>query len=233
MRQHQYAAIVLFALIITSSLTSFGCYSCMSRLVNDDMNRALALTMQEQQSDIITPDTIHSFNNHLQIAELRGKATLAVDARGKRLRAYARCSEATILKLSNQRPAILLWTMSFIWAIFVWYKRHNSKVKIQTLSLEQNDYGGLILSEAEGQFYSVDGRKVNLTPMQYQLMKMFFHSPTHSLTKKEICDALWPKKPDASDTLYTLIRRLKSVIEQCSYLKIESNRGKAYHLEIN
>ena len=69
--------------------------------------------------------------------------------------------------------------------------------------------------------------------MQYQLMEMFFKSPSHQLTKTEICDALWPKKPDASETLYTLIRRLKPVIEQNSTLKIESNRGKAYRLTSN
>ena len=41
-----------------------------------------------------------------------------------------------------------------------------------------------------------------------------------------------PKKPDATDTLYTLIRRLKPVIEQHSDLKIESDRSKSYRLEI-
>ena len=69
--------------------------------------------------------------------------------------------------------------------------------------------------------------------MQQQLMEMFFRSSSHVLTKAEICDALWPKKPDASETLYTLIRRLKPVIEQNSTLKIESNRGKAYRLTSN
>jgi DNA-binding response OmpR family regulator len=68
--------------------------------------------------------------------------------------------------------------------------------------------------------------------MQHQLMEMFFQSPSHSLTKSEICDALWPKKPDASETLYTLIRRLKPIIEEHSDLKIESDRGKSYGLSI-
>ncbi len=119
MRQQQYAVLVLFALIIASSLTSFGCYSYMSRLVNEDMDRALTLTMQEQQSDVICQDTIRTFNSHLQIANLRGKATLAVETRGKRFKAYAHCSEATIFSLSDQRPAILLWILSFLWALFM------------------------------------------------------------------------------------------------------------------
>ena len=232
MGKQQYAVFVLFALIIASCLTSYGCYSCMSRLVNEDMDRALALTMQEQQSDVICQDTIHTFNSHLQIADLRGKATLAVETRGKCFKAYAHCSEATIFGLSDQRPAMLLWTMSFLWALFMWYKRQQGKANLQPLTVEQDEFGGLRYSEADDQFLAADGQAVDLTPMQHQLMEMFFQSPTYSLTKKEICDALWPKKPDASDTLYTLIRRLKPVIEQHSQLKIESNRGKAYQLKI-
>ncbi len=73
---------------------------------------------------------------------------------------------------------------------------------------------------------------MKLTPMQQQLMEMFFRSPSHLLTKSEICEALWPKKDDASETLYTLIRRLKPVIEQHSDLKIEADRGRAYELKI-
>ena len=67
---------------------------------------------------------------------------------------------------------------------------------------------------------------------QQQLMEMFFRSEAHQLTKTEICDALWPKKPDASETLYTLIRRLKPIVEQHSDLKIEADRGKSYGLII-
>jgi DNA-binding response OmpR family regulator len=66
--------------------------------------------------------------------------------------------------------------------------------------------------------------------MQQQLLEMFFRAPMHQLTKTEICDALWPKKPDASDTLYTLIRRLRTVIETNSDLKIETDRGRSYRL---
>ena len=70
------------------------------------------------------------------------------------------------------------------------------------------------------------------TPMQQQLMEILWQSPSHQLSKAEICDALWPKKPDASETLYTLIRRLKPIIEEHSDLKIESDRGKTYGLKI-
>ena len=106
------------------------------------------------------------------------------------------------------------------------------KKKAPAPLLAANNYGGLTYSEDEGRFYTADGTQIRLTPMQHQLMEMFFHSPSHSLSKTEICETLWPKKPDASDTLYTLIRRMKPVIEQHSDLKIEADRGRAYELKI-
>ncbi len=236
--KQQYAVIVLFALILVSSLTSLDSYRSASRRVSEDMDRALAITMQEQQSDVISQDTIRTFNSHLQIAALRGKATLAVDTRSRQFKAYAHCSEATIFGLSDQRPAALLWVLTGCWAVFLWYRRRlNEELRMKneefaTAIPSSPDFGGLTYSEAEGRFYAADGSLMRLTPMQHQLMEMFFHSPSHSLSKGEICDALWPKKPDASDTLYTLIRRLKPVIEQHSNLKIESDRSKAYRLTI-
>ena len=227
--KQRHAVILLFALIIASSLTSFSSYKSTCIMVNNDMDRALALALEEQKSDVISQDTIRTFNNHLQIAELRGKATLAVDARGQKFKAYAQCSEATILSLSDQRPASVLWMITIGWSVFCFYRIK----KFEPLLAGMTHFGGLRFSESESLFYAEDGHQVQLTPMQHQLMEMFFKSPSHLLTKTEICDALWPKKPDASETLYTLIRRLKPVIEQNSTLKIESNRGKAYRLTSN
>ena len=234
MKQQRYAVVVLFALIIASSLTSIGSYSSTSRMVNEDMDRALALALEEQQSDVISQDTIRTFNSHLQMAELRGKATLAVDTRGQEFKAYAHCSEATIFSLSDQRPATILCMLAAFWAMLMWYHRRQSVLgepSAVTIT-SRNTFGGLTYSEEDGRFYAADGCQVQLTPMQHQLMEMFFQSPSHSLTKTEICHALWPKKPDARETLYTLIRRLKPVIEQHSDLKIESDRSKAYQLKV-
>ncbi|MBQ3752086.1 MAG: helix-turn-helix domain-containing protein [Prevotella sp.] len=225
--RQQQAVVVLLALIIASSLTSFGCYSSTSRRVSEDMDRALTLTLHEQQSDVISQDTIRKFNNHLQIAGLRGKATIAVDGSPVNFKPYAHCSEATIFSLSDQRPATVLWVLTGVWAMLVWYRRQHYAVLPGGITL-----GGLTYAEAEGRFYAADGQRVQLTPMQHQLLTMFFQSDAHLLTKAEICDALWPKKPDASDTLYTLIRRLKPIVEQHSSLKIESDRGRAYELTV-
>ena len=230
--KQRYAVIVLFALIIASSFTSLDSYRSTSRMVNEDMDRALALALEEQQSDVISQDTIRTFNSHLQIAELRGKATLAVDTRGQKFKAYAHCSEATIFSLSDQRSATILWVLTGLWAMLMWYRRRQTVMgePSAVAIMNGNAFGGLTYSEEDGRFYAANGCQVQLTPMQHQLMEMFFLSPSHTLTKTEICDALWPKKPDASETLYTLIRRLKPVVEQHSDLKIESDRSKSYRL---
>ena len=170
-------------------MMSLNSYKATEVLVTADMDQALAKALEEQQSDVISADTIQVFNNHLQIEGLRGNAVLAVDTK-KGFRPRPQVSTATILSLSDQRPSMILWSMA------------------------------------------LKGSEVKLTPMQQQLMEMLWQSPSHQLSKAEICDALWPKKPDASETLYTLIRRLKPIIEEQSDLKIESDRGKSYSLKI-
>ena len=226
--KQKYLVLVLFGLIVASGATSFQSYRAMERLVEDDMSQALALAMEEQQSDAISADTIKVFNSHLQMDELRGHAVLAVNTRQKDFKCEARCSAATIFAMSDQRWASVLWMMTIGWGVFCFYRRK----RLEPLLAGMTQYGGLRFSESESRFYAEDGHQVQLTPMQYQLMEMFFRSSTHSLSKSEICEALWPKKPDASETLYTLIRRIKPVIEEHSNLKIESDRGRAYELKI-
>ena len=219
--KQRYAVVVLFALIIASSMVSLTSYRATEQLVAEDMNQALSKALDEQQSDVISADTIQVFNSHLRMEALRGRAVLAVDTkRGFCLRPQV--STATILSLSDQRPAMVLWSMALLWGLFCMYRYQRS----MTMGL----YGGLALQD--GLFINAKGCEVKLTPMQQQLMEMLWQSPTHQLSKAEICDALWPKKEDASETLYTLIRRLKPIIEEHSDLKIKSDRGKSYGLKI-
>ena len=219
--KQRYAVVVLFVLITASSMVSLTSYKATEQLVTDDMNQALAKALAEQQSDVISADTIQVFNSHLQIEGLRGNAILAVDTK-KGFCPRPQVSTATILSLSDQRPSMILWSMAMLWGLFCLYQ-HRRNV---TLGL----YGGLALQD--GHFVDARGNKVKLTPMQQQLMEMLWKSPTHQLSKTEICNTLWPKKPDANETLYTLIRRLKPIIEQHSDLKIEADRGKSYGLTI-
>ena len=219
--KQRHAVVVLLALIMVSSLVSLTSYQATERLVTEDMNQALAKALEKQQSDVISADTIQVFNSYLQYEALRGRAVLAVDTK-RGFTPRPQVSMATILSLSDQRPSMVLWSMVLVWGFFCLYQ-YRRRV---TLGM----FGGLALQE--GRFVDAKGCVVKLTPMQQQLMELFFHSPNHTLSKAEICDALWPKKEDASETLYTLIRRLKPIIELHSDLKIEVDRGKSYGLTI-
>ena len=219
--KQRYAVVVLFVLITASSMVSLTSYKATEQLVTADMNQALAKALDEQQSDVISADTIQVFNSYLKLEALKGNAVLAVDTK-KGFRPRPQVSTATILSLSDQRPSMILWSMAMLWGLFCLYQyRRNVALGL---------YGGLALQN--GHFVDARGNKVKLTPMQQQLMEMLWKSPTHQLSKTEICNTLWPKKPDANETLYTLIRRLKPIIEQHSDLKIEADRGKSYGLTI-
>ena len=213
--------VVLFALIVASSLFSLNSYKTTELMVTEDMNQALAKALEEQQSEVISADTIRVFNNYLQTEDLKGKAVLALDTE-KGFQPRPQVSTATILALSDQRPSMVLWSMVVLWGMYCLYQ-HRRRV---TMGM----FGGLALQE--GSFVDAKGCVVRLTPMQQQLMEMLLQSPSHKLSKTEICDALWPKKEDASETLYTLVRRLKPIIEEHSNLKIEVDRGRAYGLTI-
>lgn len=66
--------------------------------------------------------------------------------------------------------------------------------------------------------------------MQHQLLRMLYTADGQELSRLAICEALWPKKPDAADTLYALVRRTKTIVEQHSRLTIVAERGRAYRL---
>ena len=80
-------------------------------------------------------------------------------------------------------------------------------------------------------FYDLEQKPIPFTPMQLQLMQLFLAADHHQLSKQTICDTLWQKKPDASETLYTLIRRTKVVLKERVGLKIVTERGGDYRLE--
>lgn len=144
------------------------------------------------------------------------------------VKSYARLSAIGVFRMSDQRLSFLLAFAAFLWAIgfrFVARKR-------QTAEEEPQRYGGLSYSAEERCFYDARRAPVHLTPMQHRFLLMLWQAPSHSVSKDELCAALWPKKEDANDTLYTLVRRLKPILETCSELQIVAHRGRNYSLEI-
>ena len=195
------------------------------------------MTMKELPCDKVDADTIRCYRNYVTIAEVRDTACISIRTvgSGKRQRteltANHGCSFTTILMMSDQRASSTLLVVGLLWMMgSLWYTRRKGMVATGVLANNGMEYGGLMYDSDNARFMAVDGKAVKLSPMQQELMEMFFKADRHTLSKQEICDRLWPKKPDASETLYTLIRRLKQVIESQSNLRIESERGKAYRL---
>ena len=137
---------------------------------------------------------------------------------------YANCSMATIWSLSDQRLPLLFLFFAVSWMAFCRFfqrRRHGEIANLCTLTY----------SETDKCIYNLRHEPICFTPMQEQLVRMFLESNGRLLSKQEICDALWPKKPDANSTLYTLVKRLKPILEKEAGISIVSDRGKGYRLE--
>ena len=226
--------ILIFLFIMASAFCSSMCsYRSASDRIEADVNNALKLTLAEMQCDVVSADTIRCYRNYLTIAELKDTACIAMRTvrRGERqeteIVAEANCNFMTVFMLSDQRASGVLLFAGILWIMgSLWYmRRFKTEVLVEGLR-----YGGLIYRNEK--FTTSKGEQIRLTPMQHTLLEMFMNSENHCLSKQEICDRLWPKKPNASDTLYTLVKRMKPIIEEHSNLKIESDRGKSYTLKL-
>ena len=220
-------------LMLCALCTGINSYNKTKGLIAQDVNSALEQVLAKMPDNVVTTDTIRCYRNCLTIAELKDTAGIAIrtvrrDGRLEtKLVAEANCSFATTFMMSDQKASGSLLMVGMLWLLgSLWYVRRNrSELIVQGLS-----YGGIVYNNDK--FMTQSGEQIHLTPMQHSLLEMFITAETHTLSKQEICDQLWPKKPDANDTLYTLIKRIKPIIEAHSALKIESDRGRSYSLKI-
>lgn len=225
--------IVFSFLMLCALCTSINSYHRTEYMIAQDVNQALKQVLLKMPDNVVTTDTIRCYRNCLTITELKDTAGIAMRTvrRGGRwetkLVAEANCNFATTFKMSDQKASGSLLFIGMLWLLSsLWYVRRNKpELIVQGLA-----YGGIVFHDDK--FMTISGEEIRLTPMQHSLLEMFITTDSHTLSKQEICDRLWPKKPDASDTLYTLIRRIKPIIETHSILKIESDRGKSYSLKI-
>lgn len=225
--------IVFSFLMLCALCTGINSYHRTEYMIAQDVNQALKQVLLKMPDNVVTTDTIRCYRNYLTIAELKDTAGIAMRTvrRGGRwetkLVAEANCNFATTFKMSDQKASGSLLFIGMLWLLnSLWYVRRNKpELIVQGLA-----YGGIVFHDDK--FMTISGEEIRLTPMQHSLLEMFITTDSHTLSKQEICDRLWPKKPNASDTLYTLIRRIKPIIETHSILKIESDRGKSYSLKI-
>lgn len=147
------------------------------------------------------------------------------------LRSVAQCSKATIFAMSDQRLSVALCLLALIWtaASFI---RGKEKAEMAAVCYQSDSplrsIGGITMRGDS--FFDSDEQEIHLTPMQRRLLNMFFDSPGHKLSHTDICNSLWPKKDDASETLYALMTRTKKAIESRCGIRIEAERGRGYSL---
>ena len=147
-------------------------------------------------------------------------------------RGYARCDTFLIGMLADWRWPGALLILALLCGVCAIFCRRKIAKGTGHSAPRVITYGNLSWMVHEACFRNPQGEILRLTPMQYALMEMFYQNAAHRLTKTDICQTLWPGKDNADETLYTLIRRLKPVVEAYSNLSIHADRGKAYELKI-
>lgn len=210
---------------LTALWTSVQSYRMARREIADQLTEALLLTQAEMPADWLTTDTIRQFRSHIRQPEIREKVglTFYVGEANKaavlcshelaispslRVRGYVSYSAWQVWRLSDQWPAGLLSLASLLF---------------MALSLRRLRVEPTLVTDVRGQ---------RLTPMQEQLVGLLMSAPGRSLDKQSICQVLWPGKPDASETLYTLVRRTKQALEREGRYAISSERGRSYRIDV-
>ena len=226
--------LIFFFLCLTAMATSCGSYRKAERNIENDLKQALAKTINEKGMETMRQDSIRAYRSiartegemmtiavgdetlrrHLRNPQLGEMAFITYTVRCERggwkvtFDTEAKCSAVMIWSLSDQRLSAWLAVMALLsLALSFRGRRQSPPITMDSFSA------------------------THLTPMQRQLMEMFVASGSHRLSKHEICDALWPKKDDASETLYALISRLKRELDKTSSFDIISDRGRAYILK--
>ncbi len=238
-----HALIVFLLLALSASITSVHSYKVAKNIIITDMNQALEQTLAHKTVAWITPDTIQNYKQNLKIEALKNESfiTYAQTATPQTLcskpmiwkeqtakpiafQSYATCSFATIWKLSDQRLSAFFCLLLMLWttAYAFWHRKQKNTQPI---------IGTLIYAKDKQCFIGIHHETIRFTPMQTELMQLFLSTPDLKLSKQTICDHLWHKKPDASDTLYTLVRRLRLTLQEHAKCTISSDNKGYYELK--
>lgn len=229
-------------------------------LINDELfNKRLSIPELRDKAyisfdilskNIVAQNSEYSLNKICSDTIILNPTSLKYCNASVAMRGYAECSFLMVLSMSDQKLPIALMLLSLLWGGMTCYyfKKKGLFYRVSFAETESNDsvcvyaknndsslmsVGNMSYNIQSETFYGADNREINLTPMQFELMQMFFKAEGHRLMKTDICNTLWPGKDNANETLYTMIKRLKPVIETNSNLKIEVERGRAYKLRID
>ncbi|WP_289160209.1 winged helix-turn-helix domain-containing protein [uncultured Parabacteroides sp.] len=181
---------------------------------------------KDQTKNYLASDTIIWLSANLNLPE-SSQEDLGISFQG-----YVNYSASDVLALTDKKAPLLLLLLALMAGCLSWFlmRRKQAETPVQKENLIA--FGNLTFSCDKACFYKEDQEKLRLTPQQYKIMEMFYLTSSHILARTDICEALWPGKENADETLNTLIRRLRPLIEENSNLKITTDRGRAYQLEI-
>ena len=229
-----HVAFVIFMILAGSSVLA-GIDSLLrtDQRAQWEVDRALALTLQGCEPDRIDADTIRVYRSHIAMDGVRDTAYLSLamtnddEHQHATLKANTGLTLRRLWALSDQRASGALAGLAALWlALSLWLTLRHREVLATGVKM------GVLRYDEQRQRFLCNGRELRFTPMQRELMELFLAAPDHRLSHQDICDHLWPKKPDASATLYTLIRRLKPILDDATGMKIACNRGESYQLII-
>lgn len=184
-----------------------------------------SVAINENESEYIMSDTLMLMNS----AKAAGAALS--------LRGFVYCPFVSVLKMTDLTSSVALFVAALCFGGLYFYfcrkeKGHETEQKGTAEEAHRLiTFGDLSLSTDDSCIYDSGNRRLNLTPMEYSLMEMFYLSSSHFLLKKDICAALWPGKDNADETLYALVRRLKHTLSAHSSIQISAVRGRAYQLD--
>lgn len=181
---------------------------------------------KDQTKNYLASDTVIWLSANLNLPE-SSQEDLGISFQG-----YVNYSASDVLALTDKKVPLLLLLLALLAGCLSWFlmRRKQAETPVQKENLIA--FGNLTFSCDKACFYKEDQEKLRLTPQQYKVMEMFYLTSSHILARTDICEALWPGKENADETLNTLIRRLRPLIEENSNLKITTDRGRAYQLEI-
>lgn len=165
---------------------------------------------KDQTKNYLASDTIIWLSANLNLPE-SSQEDLGISFQG-----YVNYSASDVLALTDKKAPLLLLLLALMAGCLSWFlmRRKQAETPVQKENLIA--FGNLTFSCDKACFYKEDQEKLRLTPQQYKVMEMFYLTSSHILARTDICEALWPGKENADETLNTLIRRLRPLIEENS-----------------
>lgn len=247
------ALIVFFSLMLPSLILSYGNYTTTKVYIIEDVNQALAQTILLKKYDRITADTLKVYRSNLKIERLRETSylsmctaepskmsfcsdTMSYKCGTERLyvRAYPNCSKAAVFCMSEQTVPGVMFLTAILWGLssVVSFHKKNRKELAAGCDRQTMTLGNLSFSERQSLFFDDSGDSIYFTPMQLAFMKILMTSESKRVPVDEICHQLWPGKDNARESLYTLVRRVKPVVESSSNVRIVAEKGGYYALVV-